>query len=85
MERLSANTAVAKWGNAHAIRIPKSIVEKAKLQEGDPVDFEVKAPGVIIVRSARITPSLEDLVSAITPRNRHRETDWGKPKGNEVW
>ena len=78
-------TAVAKWGNAPAIRIPKSVMQKANLHEGDAVDFEVKAPGVIVVRSARIQPTLEDLVADITPKNRHRETDWGKPKDSEVF
>lgn len=77
-------TAVAKWGNAPAIRIPKSVMDKANLHEGDVVEFEVQSPGVIILR-ASIRPTLEDLVSAITPRNRHGETEWGEPEGNEVW
>ncbi len=78
-------TSVAKWGNAPAIRIPKSVMQKANLHEGDAVDFEVKAPGVIVVRVARSRPALEDLVAGITPKNRHGETDWGKPRGNEAW
>ena len=81
----SRSTAVAKWGNAPAIRIPKSILEKANLREGDAVDFEVEAPGIIIVRAARVQSTLEDLVARITPENRHDETDWGKPIGSEVW
>ena len=60
-------------------------MEKANLHEGDCVDFEVEAPGVIVVRAAQIQPSLEDLVAAITAENRHGETEWGKPIGNEVW
>jgi antitoxin MazE len=78
-------TAVAKWGNAPAIRIPKSIMQKANLHEGDPVDFEVEAPGIIVVRVARVRPTLDDLVARITPQNRHAETEWGKPQGNEAW
>lgn len=82
---LASDTAVAKWGNAPAIRIPKSVMQKANLHEGDAVNFEVKAPGVIIVRASRTQPALDDLVAGITPKNRHHETDWGKPRGNEVW
>jgi antitoxin MazE len=81
----ASNTAVAKWGNAPAIRIPKSIMQKANLREGDAVGFEVKSPGVIIIRATRIQPTLQDLVAKITPRNRHNETEWGKPRGSEVW
>jgi antitoxin component of MazEF toxin-antitoxin module len=28
--------------------------------------------------------SLEELVSQINPTNRHAETDWGPPQGNET-
>lgn len=80
-----SSTAVSKWGNAPAIRIPKSVMQKAHLREGDAVQFEVQGPGVIVVRAAHIQPTLEDLVERITPTNRHRETNWGKPRGNEVW
>jgi antitoxin MazE len=81
----ATHTAVAKWGNAPAIRIPKSVMRQANLHEGDTVGFEVEAPGVIVVRAARIQPSLEDLVAGITPKNRHSETKWGAPLGNELW
>ncbi len=82
---MGADRKVAKWGNAPAIRIPKTVMVKADLHEGDAVDFEVEAPGVIIVRAARVRLTLEDLVAGITPKNRHAETEWGKPLGNEVW
>jgi antitoxin component of MazEF toxin-antitoxin module len=60
-------------------------MQKANLREGDAVDFEVEAPGVIVVRVARIQPTLKELVARITPKNRYGETDWGKPEGNELW
>lgn len=78
-------TAIAKWGNAPAIRIPKSIMQRANLREGDAVDFEVKSPGVIVVRAARVEQTLKDLVAGINGRNRHKETQWGKARGNEIW
>ena len=78
-------TALAKWGNSTALRIPRKIAEKADLREGDEVDFEVEAPGVIIIRAVKNGPILENLVSRITKKNRHGETDWGEPRGHEVW
>jgi antitoxin MazE len=78
-------SAVAKWGNAPAIRIPKSVMQKANLREGDTINFEVERPGVIIVRSAGVQRTLEDLVAGITAQNRHKVADWGRPKGSEVW
>lgn len=78
-------TAVARWGNAPAIRIPKAVMEKAGLQEGDAVNFEVEGPGIIVLRAARVQPTLDDLLARVTPENRHPETEWGHPRGNEVW
>jgi antitoxin MazE len=73
------------WGNAPAIRIPKAVMQRANLREGDTVQFEVDSPGVIVVRAAIEQRSLEDLVAGITPNNRHAETEWGQSKGREVW
>jgi hypothetical protein len=30
-------------------------------------------------------PTLEELVARITDENRHSETDWGEPVGEELW
>jgi antitoxin MazE len=37
------------------------------------------------LRPARRKYELSDLVAQITPKNRHRETDWGRPQGEESW
>ena len=81
----TARTAVAKWGNAPAIRIPKSVMQRANLREGDLVHFEVEAPGIFVVRVADVQRSLEDFVSGITRKNRHAEIDWAQPQGRELW
>jgi len=40
---------------------------------------------VIVIRPSRPTYSLERLVTKITQRNRHDESDWGTPVGHETW
>ena len=75
---------VAKWGNSLGLRLPKSAVVEAQLDEGDTVDISVKN-GAIVIRPSRPTYSLEQLVARITPRNRHGESDWATPVGNEAW
>ena len=77
-------TQIAKWGNSLALRLPKSVALGAHVGEGDTVDVSVKN-GVIEVRPNRPTYSLELLVAKITPRNRHTESDWGTPAGDEAW
>jgi antitoxin MazE len=77
-------TQLAKWGNSLGLRLPKSVALEAQVGEGDRVAVSVKN-GVIMVRPNRPTYSLEQLVAKITPRNRHSESDWGSPVGDEAW
>ena len=41
--------------------------------------------GGIVLRPAPRRYELSELVAQITPKNRHRETDWGHPQGKESW
>ena len=74
---------LAKWGNSLAVRIPKAVVEEARMREGDSVVVEA-LDGRIEVRRGEKIPTLEELVAKITPQNRHKETDWGPARGKEI-
>jgi antitoxin MazE len=74
---------LAKWGNSLAVRIPKSVAEEARMQEGDAILIEV-VRGRVELRPAEKIPTLEELVAQITPENRHEETDWGPDVGKEI-
>ena len=78
-------TQPAKWGHSLAVRIPRIIAESARLREGDRATVAVAKDGALVLRPARRHYSLSQLVSAITVKNRHDETDWGRPVGKEVW
>jgi antitoxin component of MazEF toxin-antitoxin module len=36
-------------------------------------------------RKMALSQRLEQLLDRVTPENRHEETDWGEPRGKEVW
>jgi antitoxin MazE len=76
---------ISKWGNSLAVRIPLVIAKQASLGEGDSVKIALGRDGSIVLRPARRKYDLADLVARITPRNRHRETNWGKSEGEEAW
>ena len=78
-------TTVSKWGNSLAVRIPQAIAQEARLSEGDCLLLDLDRGGSIVLRPARRRYELSELVSRITPKNRHRETDWGQPQGEESW
>lgn len=74
---------IAKWGNSLAVRIPKTVAEQARLQEGDSIVIEAM-DGHVELRPAERIPTLEELVAQITPENRHKETSWGRDRGKEI-
>ena len=81
---MAMTTQVSKWGNSLGVRLPKSVASEVQLGEGDTVQLSVDN-GAIVIRPSRRRYSLDELVGRITPKNRHDESDWGGPLGDEVW
>ena len=77
-------TRMARWGNSLGLRLPKSVAGDAHIAEGDTVEVSVEG-GAIVIRPARRRYDLAALVKKITPRNRHKESEWGGPHGREIW
>jgi antitoxin MazE len=73
---------LAKWGNSLAIRLPKWVVEQARMQEGDAIEIEV-VKGRVELRPAERAPTLKELVARITRENRHEEIATGPERGKE--
>jgi len=82
---MQKETTVSKWGNSLAVRIPLAIARQASMGEGDSVALTLDSDGGIVLRPTRRRYELSKLVARITPKNRHRETDWGQPQGEESW
>jgi antitoxin MazE len=79
----AVRTQLVKWGNSKALRIPKSVIEQAHLQEGDQLKIRV-AEGCIIIQPLTPKLTLDSLVAGITPENRYQDQNWGRPVGKEV-
>ena len=78
-------TTVSRWGNSLAVRIPKGILERSRVKEGDSLELNVSEDGGLVLRPVHRPCTLEELVAGITPENRPSETDWGTARGNEAW
>ncbi len=50
-------TQMVKWGNSLAVRIPKHVVERARLKEGDSLEIEAPAEGQVELRRPTKIPS----------------------------
>ena len=75
---------MVKWGNSVAIRIPKPVLEAAKLREGDSLEIDVAGEGRVELRRATRVPTLTQLVAQITPENRYQQISSGGEVGKEV-
>lgn len=79
------NVHVRKWGNSAAVRLPASALAAAGLKPDDPVTVREEGGRIVIEPARGRSQDLQALIEAITPQNRHEETDWGPPKGREAW
>ncbi len=79
------STVLDRWGNSLAVRLSKSVVETAGLQEGDRVSIQVEK-GYVIIHPVRPRYTLDELLEGVTPETLHEETDFGGDVGAEnVW
>lgn len=82
MERVQ--TSLAKWGTSAAVRLPKAVLDAARLKAGDKLAIEVR-DRTIVIQPLADKPTLDELLAGITPENLHAATDWGGPLGREEW
>lgn len=76
-------TAIQKWGNSLGVRLPASLAQAALLKSGDEVEFLVSKKGITLVPTGCST--FQSRCEAITDVNKHTVTDWGTPRGVEIW
>jgi antitoxin MazE len=77
-------TAIQKWGNSQAVRLPKIILEKAGLNENDQVELIVEEGKVIIV-PAKKHLTLKERAADYDGDYKPLEWDTGRPVGKEIW
>lgn len=77
-------TAIAKWGNSLALRLPRALAASVHLTEGSAVELHIEGNSLVVTPS-RPRYRLDDLLAGVTPQNRHAETDWGPAQGEEAW
>jgi antitoxin MazE len=77
-------TSIAKWGNSLALRLPRHIAEGAGLTEGTPVRLFIDGTNLVVSQD-RPRYRLADLLKGLAPKQRQKETDWGRARGKEAW
>ena len=61
---------VKKWGNSLAVRLPQAVARAANISLEQEVRVTASG-GKIIIEPAQLSFDIDDLVKAITAKNRH--------------
>lgn len=78
---------ISKWGNSLALRLPRHVTDQVRLEDGATVELQIDGCSIRIIPT-RKRFKLSELLASEPIRNEaapSSETDWGEPKGEEVW
>lgn len=80
-------TSIQKWGNSQGIRIPKYLLDAAKMTTDDEISIRAENDTLIIEKVAPTTThkTIKELFAGFDGEYTTEEIDWGEQKGNEVW
>ena len=78
-------TAVQKWGNSLALRIPRTYAAETNLAAGSEVELRVQSGSIVVQPVKRKRHKLGNLLRRVTAKNRHAATESGAAVGKEVW
>ena len=80
-------TEFVRWGNSLALRVPSAFAKEVGATEGKRAEMTIEHGALVVkvVKQRRHRYELGKLINGITNENRHPETEWGPPVGNEIW
>lgn len=76
--------ALQKWGNSLALRIPAGLARQIKVRQGDSVQLSL-ADNRLTIQPVKPSFQAKFLIGKIRKNQLHKESDWGGPRGAEVW
>jgi antitoxin MazE len=78
-------TAIQRWGNSLALRIPRAYAAETRISEGSDVELTLKSGTLVVRPLARKRHSLADLLKRIRRTNQHGSVNTGQAVGQETW
>ncbi len=82
---MNITQSLQKWGNGTGVRIPKKVIEAAKLKINQPLEVSLKGKSIVLTPVDNDKDfTLESMLKGVTPGNVHLAVDWGPDVGAEV-
>ena len=67
---------IGRWGNSLAVRLPKALVERFKLKEGDEIDSAAVEDALASIHQQEIEQRRDEAFKRIAARRRPLPADW---------
>lgn len=82
---MNITQSLQKWGNGTGVRIPKKVVEAAKIKINQPLEVSLKGKSIVLTPVDKDEEfTLEKMLEGVTPENIQPAVDWGPDVGAEV-
>ncbi len=80
-------TSIQKWGNSQGVRIPKYLLDAARLTTSDKIEIRAEGDMLIIEKAAPTAAhkTIKELFADYDGEYNPQEFDWGEQAGKEVW
>ncbi|MGM0198709.1 AbrB/MazE/SpoVT family DNA-binding domain-containing protein [Enterococcus sp. DIV1314a] len=75
---------VKQWGNSHAIRLPKSLLEALKVEKDDELNVEVMNHSIVLTKAEKEV-TFEELFKGYNKETFTTELQHFSPIENEKW
>jgi len=75
---------IQKWGNSQGMRIPKKILDNAKLKENERVEIQELNGNIIIKKITKEYSNLDELFADYQGEYKCEEYDFGEDVGLEI-
>lgn len=76
---------IGMWGNSLALRIPKGFATTLGFDNETTVELVVEDDKLVVKKSLAQVPTLDELLSQVSPENVPGEFDFGPRVGREAW
>jgi len=82
---MNITLSLQKWGNGTGVRIPKKVVQAAKLHINQPLSVVLQDGSIVLTPIKDSELTLESMLRGVTPDQVGGELDWGEDIGAEQY
>ena len=76
---------IQKWENSQGLRLPKHVLETARMTVGDDVEILADEEEILIKKKSKPKFDLAEMISKMPHDYQAREESFGKRVGKEEW